>query len=262
MKKYLQILGFAFKEQLEYRRNFFFGITTMAINDAIFLVIFAIFLSYFSGTGLTFGNFLLIHSMMAFQYALVNGVFSNIGSVSEIIEEGKMDYYLSFPTSPLGFLAITKVKVHNLGDLFFAVISMIIYVVAFCTGNPRIFIAEWLGVMLLSGLFVLGLFLLVGSASFRLQRGSKVRDLFQSFFLVVGSYPPDIYQRDKLLFVLISVVGLYPGVFLPYRILVEGSTLFNWVILALISFAILLIGVLVFYRGLKKYSSGNLVLQM
>ncbi|MDR0861029.1 MAG: hypothetical protein LBO09_08975 [Candidatus Peribacteria bacterium] len=78
MKKYFQILGFALKEQLEYRRNFFFGITTMVINDAIFLVIFAIFLSYFSGTGLTFGNFLLIHSMTSFQYALVNGIFSNI----------------------------------------------------------------------------------------------------------------------------------------------------------------------------------------
>jgi ABC-type uncharacterized transport system permease subunit len=173
-----------------------------------------------------------------------------------------MDYYLSFPTSPLALLATTKIKMHNLGDLFFALISMIIYVVAFSTGNPWVFTAEWLGVMLLSGLFVLGLFLLIGSVSFRLQRGSKVRDLFQSFFLVVGSYPPDIYQRDKILFVLIGSIGLYPGVFLPYRILTDGSTLFHRVMLTVLSLAILLVGVGVFQWGLKKYSSGNLVLQM
>jgi ABC-type uncharacterized transport system permease subunit len=131
MKKYLQILGFAFKEQLEYRRNFFFGVITMVINDAVFLVIFAIFLSHFTGTGLDFGNFLLIHSLTSFQYAIVSGVFSNIGAVSEIIEEGKMDYYLSFPTSPLTLLAVTKIKVHNMGDIVFALISMGIYAVLF-----------------------------------------------------------------------------------------------------------------------------------
>jgi ABC-type uncharacterized transport system permease subunit len=131
MYKYLQILGFAFKEQLEYRRNFFFGIITMVINDAVFLVVFAIFLSYFTGTGLTFGTFLLIHSLGAFYYAIINGVFANLGGLSEIIEEGKMDYYLSFPAAPLSFLATKSIKVHNLGDILFALISMLIYAFVF-----------------------------------------------------------------------------------------------------------------------------------
>jgi ABC-type uncharacterized transport system permease subunit len=114
MKKYLQILGFAFKEQLEYRRNFFFGITTMVINDAIFLVIFAIFLSYFTGTGLTFGNFMVVYSLTAFLFGIVNGLFANIGGLSNLIEEGKMDYYLSFPVPSLGFLAMKKISMHSL----------------------------------------------------------------------------------------------------------------------------------------------------
>lgn len=140
MKKYLQILGFAFKEQLEYRRNFFFGIMTMVINDAIFMIIFAIFLSYFTGTGLTFGNFLLIMSITAFQYAIIHGVFANIGGLTELIEEGKMDYYLSFPLSPLMFLATKSIKVHNLGDILFALIAMLVYAFTFREGNSRLFI--------------------------------------------------------------------------------------------------------------------------
>jgi ABC-type uncharacterized transport system permease subunit len=114
MSKYLQILQFAFKEQMEYRRNFFFSIITMIVNDAIFLAVFVIFLSYFSGTGLTFGSFLLVFAFMTFHYGMVNGVCANIGEIPEIIEEGKMDYYLSFPVSPLSFLASKSIKVHNL----------------------------------------------------------------------------------------------------------------------------------------------------
>jgi ABC-type uncharacterized transport system permease subunit len=154
MKKYLQVLGFAFKEQLEYRRNFFFGIITMVINDAIFLVVFAIFVSYFTETGLNFGNFLLINSLTSFQYAVVNGVFSNIGAVSELIEEGKMDYYLSFPTAPLALLAVTKIKVHNLGDIVFALISMITYACLFAGAEAWIFVLYWMIVVLFSSLFI------------------------------------------------------------------------------------------------------------
>ena len=178
MKKYLKILGFAFKEQLEYRRNFFFGIITMVINDAMFMVIFAIFLSYFTGTGLTFGTFLFIHSIIAFHFSIVHGVFANLGGLPEIIEEGKMDYYLSFPLSPLSFLASKSIKVHNLGDILFALVSILIYAFVFREGNSLLFLGKWLAVMSIVTFFVVGLFIMVGSVSFRLQKGSKVRDLF------------------------------------------------------------------------------------
>ena len=114
MKKYLKILGFAFKEQMEYRVNFVISMLTMVFNDFLFLFIYLIFVTYFTGTGLTMGNFILIHSIIAFQYALVNGVFSNIGDLPNIIEEGKLDYYLSFPLDALLFICVSKIKVHNL----------------------------------------------------------------------------------------------------------------------------------------------------
>ncbi|MDR2416250.1 MAG: hypothetical protein LBD75_06735 [Candidatus Peribacteria bacterium] len=79
---------------------------------------------------------------------------------------------------------------------------------------------------------------------------------------MVGSYPPDIYQRDKLLFILISVIGLYPGVFLPYLMLVDGTSALDRILLIGSSTLMFLIGILVFQWGLKRYSSGNLVLQM
>ena len=262
MKKYFQILRFAFKEQLEYRRNFFFGIITMVINDAIFMVIFVIFLSYFVGTGLTLGNFLIIMSLTCIQYALIHGCFSNIWSLPEIIEEGKMDYYLSFPLSPLWFLSMAKIKVHNLWDILFGVICLVVYLLYFNEATTLWFSLHRILIMGITLFFVAGLFILVGTVSFYLQRGSKIRDLFQSFYLVFGSYPPDIFKHDKVLFVLISMVGLYPALFLPYQMLLNGATMTNWIILIGSSVLMFLFWIYMFHRGLKRYSSGNLVLQM
>ncbi|MFZ2150671.1 MAG: ABC-2 family transporter protein [Candidatus Absconditicoccaceae bacterium] len=262
MKKSFNILKFAFKEQLEYRLNFFLGIITMVINDFIFLAIFIIFLGYFTGTGLSFGNFLLIHSIIAFQYAIVNGVFSNIGDLPSIIEEGKLDYYLSFPVNTLKFIVLSKIKVHNLGDVLFALASMIIYAIYFYEGAWYIFVSKRFVIVIVALFFAAGLFIMIGSVSFRLQKGSKVRDLFQSFFLVFGSYPPTIFKSDKLVFVLISMIGLYPGVYLPYQMIIGNASMLDRIILFVSGALMFLIGIWIFKRGLRRYSSGNLVVQM
>lgn len=262
MKKYLHIISFAFKEQLEYRLNFFLGILTMVINDAIFLFIFVVFLSYFTGTWLTFGNFLLIHSVIAFQYALINWVFANIWDLPNIIEEWKLDYYLSFPINVLGFIACAKIKVHNLWDILFALLAMIVYAFHFHNGAAVPFMIKRIIISAFALLFAIWLFIMVWSISFWLQKWSKVRDLFQSFFLVFGSYPPDIFRQKKLIFILVSMIGLYPWVFLPYQMMVWKSNIESRLILICASIIMFILWIFIFHRWLKRYSSGNLVVQM
>lgn len=262
MKKSFNILKFAFKEQLEYRLNFFLGIITMVINDFIFLAIFIIFLGYFTGTGLSFWNFLLIHSIIAFQYAIVNWVFSNIWDLPSIIEEGKLDYYLSFPVNTLKFIVLSKIKVHNLWDVLFALASMIIYAIYFYEWAWYIFVSKRFVIVIVALFFAAGLFIMIWSVSFRLQKWSKVRDLFQSFFLVFGSYPPTIFKSDKLVFVLISMIWLYPGVYLPYQMIIGNASMLDRIILFVSGALMFLIWIWIFKRGLRRYSSGNLVVQM
>lgn len=262
MKKYLHILSFAFKEQLEYRLNFFLGIFTMVVNDFIFLLIFVVFLSYFTGTWLTFGNFLIVHSIIAFQYALINWVFSNIGNLPNIIEEWKLDYYLSFPTNVLWFIACAKINLHNLWDILFALIAMVVYAFHFHDGAAGPFIIKRLIISVFFLMFAAWLFILVWSVSFWLQKWSKVRDLFQSFFLVFGSYPPDIFRQKKLIFIMVSMIWLYPWVFLPYWMMTGKSNVEMRWILILASIAMFILWIFIFHKWLKRYSSWNLVVQM
>jgi len=262
MHKYLQILKLAFKEQLEYRVNFFLAILTMVVNDSIFLFIFVIFLSYFTWTWLTFGNFLIIHSVIAFQYAIINWVFSNIWDLPNIIEEWKLDYYLSFPTNVLWFIACAKIKVHNLWDVLFALIAMLVYAFHFYDGSAGLFIIKRILISVFAIIFAAWLFILVWSISFWLQKWSKVRDLFQSFFLVFGSYPPDIFKQKKVIFILVSMIGLYPWVFLPYWMMIWKTNLGNRLILIGASIVMFILWLFIFHRWLKRYSSWNLVVQM
>lgn len=262
MKKYLHILSFAFKEQLEYRLNFFLGIFTMVVNDFIFLLIFVVFLSYFTWTWLTFGNFLIIHSIIAFQYALINWVFSNIWNLPNIIEEWKLDYYLSFPANVLGFVVCSKINLHNLWDIIFALLSMFIYAFHFYDGAAGPFIIKRIITSVFFLLFAAWLFILVWSVSFWLQKWSKVRDLFQSFFLVFGSYPPDIFRQKKLIFIMVSMIWLYPWVFLPYWMITWKANVEMRLILILSGIAMFMLWIFVFHKWLKRYSSWNLIVQM
>ena len=126
MKKYLSFMKYAFKEQRQYRTNFFASIGIMLFNDACFVVIFLIFLWYFTNTWLTFGNFMALFSLSCVWYWFVHGLLFNIWALSDVIEQWKLDYYLSFPVKPLNFIASTKIWVTDLWDIVFWLVCLLI----------------------------------------------------------------------------------------------------------------------------------------
>ena len=261
MKKYLWFLKYAIKEQRQYRVNFFASIATMIFNDACFVVIFLIFLWYFTDIGLTLGNFLILYSVSCIWYGVVHGLLFNVGSLSDVIEQWKLDYYLSFPVKPLQFLASTRIGIAELWDIIFWLICLTIYAFAFAEAPGLIVLVKWIWVIIVSSLAIIWLYILVGSVSFRLQRWSKIADLFNSMFVSFSNYPPEIYNENKKVYILMCLL-LFPSVILPYQIMMNKSTLRERLLLILLSLFILKLWIWVFNRWLKRYSSGNLVHQM
>jgi ABC-type uncharacterized transport system permease subunit len=88
--------------------------------------------------------------------------------------------------------------------MLFALIAITISIISFQDGNAGILIGKRILLALISSFFVIGLYIMVGSISFRLQRGSKIKDTFQQFFLAFGSYPPELFSHNKIMFLLIS----------------------------------------------------------
>ena len=261
MKKYLQFMKFAMKEQREYRTNFFASIATMIFNDACFMIIFIIFLWYFTDTGLTFWNFLVLCSMSSMWYGITHGLFSNIADLPEIIEQWKLDYYLSFPVNPLYFLISKKVWVMDLGDVFFSLFCIAIYAFAYAEAPAAIVLLKWFVIVILSALIVIWMYIIVWSISFWMQKWSKVWELFCSMLTSFSLYPPDIYENKKIIFIFMCIL-LFSSIILPYRMIIWTATLWQWLLLIWFFVLSLLIWIVIFKIWLKRYSSGNLVHQM
>ncbi len=261
MKKYLQFMKFAMKEQREYRTNFFASIATMIFNDACFMIIFIIFLWYFTETGLTFWNFLVLCSMSCMWYGIAHGLFSNVAKLPEIIEQWKLDYYLSFPVNPLYFLISKKVWVMDLGDIIFSLSCIAIYAFAYTDAPVLIVLLKWFTIVILSAIIVIWIYIVVGSVSFWMQKWSKVGDLFCSMFTSFSQYPPDIYENKKVVFIFMCIL-LFPSIILPYRMIIWTATLWQWLLLIWFCGLSLALWIFVFKRWLKRYSSWNLVHQM
>jgi hypothetical protein len=57
-----------------------------------------------------------------------------------------------------------------LGDVIFAILSMIIYAFWFYQWNVNVFIIKWIIISFIALVFAAGLFIMVGSVSFWLQK--------------------------------------------------------------------------------------------
>lgn len=257
--KYLHFLRFACKEQMTYRANFIFSMFTMIGNDILFVMIYVIFLSFFTNAGLEIGDFLIAFSLVAFYYGVVYGLFANLGEVGTLIEQGKMDYYLSFPVHPLAFLAATKIDAINLGDIIFGIVVGGIY--ARMHQDIGIFGQRLILAILWSALYI-GITLLCWSLSFLLDKGSEINTIIREIFLTFSGYPPPIFERHTIVFILMSLVGLFPFCILPYRLLSGDASGRRRAVLIGIDVGVFLLGIFAFTKWLKKYTSGNLIMQM
>lgn len=261
MKKYLQFMKFAMKEQREYRTNFFASIATMIFNDACFMIIFIIFLWYFTDTWLTFGNFLVLCSMSCMWYGVVHWLFYNIWNLPDIIEQWKLDYHLSFPVNPLYFLITKKVWIADLWDIIFGFTCITIYAFAYASEPALIVLLKWFLIVILSALIVIWIYIIVWSVSFWMQKWSSIAELFNSMFVSFSQYPPDIYENKKIVYIFMCAL-LFPSLILPYRMIIWTTTLWQWLLLIWFCILSLTLWISIFRRWLKRYSSWNLVHQM
>ncbi len=259
MKKYRALLKFAIKEQLEYKRNFFISMILMIVNDSLFLLIFAMFTAYFVDLDINIYHFLLIFWFSAVYYGFTHWLFANIARISEIIEQWRLDYFLSFPVNTLKFIAVSKFNIANFSDIIFGVVIMTLF--GSMQATSWIFFIYLFPVVLMWTLWMIGIRIMVGSSSFFLDKGSAVAEMMQQFFLLFWSYPPQIFSANRWVFLLVSFLWMYPLYFLPYQLLSVGWSFGEWILFIAINLSLFVGGISFFNYGFKRYKSGNLVVQ-
>jgi len=242
-----------FKTAMEYRLSFLGQMGAMIINDLFWILFWYIFFGKISAVkGWEFKDVLLLFAMSAFAFGVSSGIFANRREIARLIEEGGLDFYLVLPKDPLLNILLGRFSMSAMGDLLFGLIIL------FMVEGFRI---ESLIKFILAGTFA-GLILCsfsvtVHSLTFFIKRGTGFAKLMIEAIVCFSTYPITLFEGMAK----IALFTLLPAAFIsaiPVSIVKD----FTWekvFIMAGVTLGAILISRFVFYTGLRRYTSGNLI---
>jgi len=255
--KYMAFIWASFKFNLktamEYRLSFLVQLMGMFLNDVFWMVFWYIFfLKTNEIRGWNFQDVLLLYSAVALAFGISYGLFANHNKLSQIIEEGGLDFYLTLPKDPLLSIIIGRISVPALGDIVFA---MFIFFITQSFTPVRLILFIISGI--LSGLILLNFSIIINSMTFFTGRNSGLSAFILESLLCCSMYPIDIFRG----FVKLLLFTLLPAAFISYVPVCIIKEL-NWnkiALLLIITVLFTCISRFTFYYGLKRYTSGNLI---
>lgn len=238
---------------MEYRANFLMQSFGMLINDAIILVFWYIIFNQFNTiNGWSFDDLLLLYGLTALVIGLERFFMGNAERIAEIIAKGGLDFYLTLPKSVLLHILVSRSDYSGFGDVMFGLGVGILVLHA----NPAS-VALFLLLTAVSFALIVGLAIVSGSFAFFINGTGDLQDTIINIIIMFSTYPFSVFSGwTRLLLLTIFPIGFIAGI--PVEILHTHSPLLI-AELFIASSAFLLIGIKLFYVGLKRYESGNLI---
>ncbi|MFA5917138.1 MAG: ABC-2 family transporter protein [Candidatus Gracilibacteria bacterium] len=239
---------------MEYKVSFIIQIIGMIVNDFMFFLIWVFFFRIF-GTlgGLDIGKFAILLSIMVMVFGILHTFFNGYSKIGMMIEEGKLDNYMLLPKSLLVKLIVSSMMISAIGDILYSFLLMFLI-----PNLTIIMIFEIVFLSIIGSFTFLGFMLIFISLSFYI--GSS-RNIIRGFFDAIlgpSHYPPGIFDGTILKYVFMTIIPVYFTVYGQFE-LVLNFTLGGLIKLILGSIFFLSLGTLIFYKGLKKYESGNII---
>ena len=240
------------KESLN-KVTFITNILFMILNNASFIIQWLIFFSLKDNIGgYNMNKVLLLWALAAGTFGFSHFFFKNSYDLSNIITNGKLDAYLVMPKNVLLSAITTDVEVSAIGDILYG------YIILFISG---ITISKFLLFTLFivtGGLIMTCIAVIFGSLSFWFRKTDTIADIGNSFITHFATYPDSIFKGIiKILLYTIVPVGIVS--YIPIKIITEFN-LYLTIGIILITTILVIITFIIFNRGLKRYSSSNLMI--
>jgi len=239
------------KEMLN-KTTFFTNVIFMILNNASFIVQWVILYSLKENVGgYTFKQVLLLWGIAAGIYGFSHFFFKRAYSLSDVINNGKLDSFLVQPKNVLLSAITTDVEASAIGDILYG------YIMVFIFGfSIRVFILFTI-FMICGGLILTSIAVIVASFSFWFSKTDMMADTVNSMMTSFATYPDGIFKGivKVLLFTLIPV-GI--TVYIPVKVMTAFD--FNLFLMVIfVTMTLVLLAFIIFYNGLKRYSSSNLM---
>ena len=236
---------------MEYRVAFLTQMIGMMLNDFMYFAIWIIFFQRFKDVnGWGVGDMYITYGILASAFGLVALLFGNAFTLSDIINNGRLDYYLSLPRPVLLHAVASRTIASGMGDFTYGFLSYALSGQFSWDGLLRFVLA-----MLLAATVFVSFLILVQSLAFWMGVISNLSNLFVNAMITFGIYPITMFDSyaKLILFTLIpaAFMGAVPAAFIRS---------FTWQTLAeLLAGAVvfLFLAVTIFRLGLRRYESGS-----
>ena len=243
---------YALQREMLNKVTFISNVVFMILNNACFIVQWIILFSLkdsIGGVGLK--EVILLWGIAAGTFGFAHFFCRDAFNISDAINTGALDNYLVQPKNVLLSYITSSVEISCIGDIIYAYIMLFIYGITL-----KSFILFTL-FCITGGLILVALAVIYGSLSFWFGRVELVAETMNSMMVNFATYPDGIFKGViKVLFY--TIIPLEFVNYIPGR-LIGDFNLNYFLLVMLVAISIISLSFIIFYRGLKKYSSSNLM---
>jgi ABC-2 type transport system permease protein len=258
VKKSFKLMLYYFKfnisSVMEYRVSFLIQCFGMALNNASFIFFWWVLFTNINNIGgYGFKDVMMLWALSSSGFGICFVLFGNVNQITRMILNGELDTYLLQPKDPLINILCSKTIVSAWGDTLYGVILFFI-IRGF---DPKGF-ALFLAFAVTASLMFAAVLVTAHALSFYAGNVEGLAQLVSEFLISFSIYPEGIF-KGGLKYVLYSIIPAAFMVYIPAKVINE----FNIVLLLQVLVAALLwiiAAYAIFYKGLKKYESGNLII--
>lgn len=244
---------YAIMREMLNKFTFLTNVIFMILNNASMIIQWLILFSLKDNVGgYTLNQVFMLWGIASATYGFSRFFFKRAFSLSDTINAGKLDSYIVQPKNILISAITSDVESSAIGDLLYG------YIMLFLFGfTIQRFILFTLFIIL-GGLILTSISIILNSLSFWFQKSDIIADTGNSLMTNIATYPDGIFKSfvKILLFTLIPV-GI--ANYIPVKVLTEFN-IFLTIIVIGVTILFVIIAFAVFYKGLEKYSSSNLMI--
>ena len=256
VKNQLRVFGlsvkYALMREMLNKVTFITNILFMILNNACFIIQMLVLLSLkYDVGGYSFQEMLLLWGMAAGTYGISRFFFKHAFSLSDTINNGKLDAYLVQPKNVLISSITNEVETSAIGDIIYSYIMLFIYGFTI----PRFILFTVF--IICGGLILTSISVIFSSLSFWFNKSDVITDRINSMMVHFATYPDGIF-KGIVKIILFTVVPVGIANYLPVSI-IRNFDINLFLLIIAITLILIVIGFIVFYSGLKKYSSSNLM---
>lgn len=255
MTLYLKFFKMHLNSQLQYRASFILSfISQFIVFFGYYFTILCLFDNFSNIKGFTLYEVLLTFSIIQFGFAFCETFFGGMDVFDELIISGNFDKLLLRPRNIMFQVFTEEMSLVRIARLLQALIILIIALVKINIDWDIYKIITVIFMLISSILIFLGIFILAASYCFVTVKGLEVRNVFTDGGKHMAQYPIGIFKKGfKFIFTFIIPYGFVNYYPLLYILGKNNNKLFMFS--PLITVLYLIPCIIVFYKGIKKYSS-------